>query len=501
MMRMHQIMVRSHHALLALLLAGAARGEVGGRLSLSGMVLGEQGDRGGADGEAANALLGYGDLRGIIDGRRLGPGVAFRGDFRLRLTGHFDEASARRGEPQISARGYAGGREYELREAWVGGAGERFSIAAGRVVVVESDALTLDGLRGTVRLHRALELSLWGGLAPSPFSRSLDQDYPSLAGGGGLGLLWAAPWIRGSLALCGLYLGGPDDGGAIVPERPAAEPGRTEAPRLFATLGGYLRATGWLAFHEHLVVDFTGAAGLQVTRATVAAVLHPGPVRIHLGYGHLSSLALELYLVRLLQDRRSFQLGTVENNLVVQRTARDEGRLMAGWRIKRLDLYVDGRVRRRALAAAGEDPNFKERGEELAFDLTAGLRDDGDLLGLRLHGAFTELLDYRGESQIVTAEIGRDFAAQALRLDLSYRWQRNRDFAADGTAPCVPTQGLGQGCYGRRRGDVHELGLLVGVHPGQRLSLLGEYRFVHDARDGGGAIQTHVGWLRLEVRL
>src|SRR5207302_11304150 len=60
-------------------------------------------------------------------------------------------------------------------------------------------------------------------------------------------------------------------------------------------------------------------------------------------------------------DRASYLPGTIENNLIVQRTARDEGRLRVQVQaVGKLRLFAEGRLRRRALVEPGADPAFKD---------------------------------------------------------------------------------------------------------------------------------------------
>ena len=68
--------------------------------------------------------------------------------------------------------------------------------------------------------------------------------------------------------------------------------------------------------------------------------------------------------------------------------------------------------------------------------------------------------------------------------------------------PCAPATPLSPGCYGRRDGNVYQAGLTLAVRPSARWLLLGDYRFVASSGEaGGGAIHTHVGFLRIEARL
>jgi hypothetical protein len=204
-------------------------------------------------------------------------------------------------------------------------------------------------------------------------------------------------------------------------------------------------------------------------------------------------------------DRANFLAGTIENNLIVQRTARDEARLRADVRFWKLDLYGEGRFRRRALitGSPADDPNFANVPGDLAGDVTAGARDDGDLLGLRLAASFSEIIDYRAETQVVDASIGRDFWDERLGIDLEFLWEKNHDYGADATAMCPapPPSTIQAGCYGHRNGQVYEAGATFYIRPFGRWFLLVDYRLVDDTADGASSILTHVGFLRIETRL
>ena len=107
-------------AILVVAAPGGARAEVDGRLVLSTMLLGESQDGALEQQDASPTLLAYGELRGVLVGKNLDHGLEMKGDFRLRLTSDFRRDDALVGRSQVTARGYSGGREYDLREAWVG---------------------------------------------------------------------------------------------------------------------------------------------------------------------------------------------------------------------------------------------------------------------------------------------------------------------------------------------------------------------------------------------
>src|SRR5438477_6413713 len=143
------------------------------RLSLTGRYLAEQ--EGGIPGRAAQVSspfeLGYGDLRFVIDGRRLPGKFELHLDGRVRISGEFSTDAATQGADQVVARGYLGGREYEARQAWVRRRGENWDFAFGRMIVNEADQLRLDGGRLWWRMHKHWDASLYAGTYPNPYSR------------------------------------------------------------------------------------------------------------------------------------------------------------------------------------------------------------------------------------------------------------------------------------------------------------------------------------------
>lgn len=501
-------------ALCAVCAGQSARADVNGRISLTGMVLRESQDgkpdpNGGTfPADASPVTLVYGDLRGVVEGRKLAGGLEFKVDLRLRLTSDFSQADAILGNLSTSARGYSGGREYDLREAFLGHRGEHFQIAVGRLFIPESDALRIDGVRLGWRFSEHWNAAIFGGLYPDPYSRSLTDNYrdpKALAGAAGAATAYNYARIWGSASVTAIIHGGPDDGGPIPPTglMDPAGTAQTEAPRVYLTWTNYARIAAWLDFFHDLVVDVTGPAGAQLTRADALAQIHASRLQLTFGYGHLSALATEMYLSRLLQDRQRFLPGSVENNLIVQRTARDEGRLRADMRaVGRLHVFGEGRVRRRTLIEASDDPSFAHVDSPLAWEVGGGIRSAGDLFGLRLGLAFTYLLDFRAETKLVTVDLGRDFAAGKLSLDAGFLWEGIRDNGLDSTSSCDPIKmPLDPACFGRKSGTTYQGSFTLAARPSPRWFLLADYRLVASNTDGASSLLTHVALLRVEVRL
>ena len=468
--------------------------------------------------------LGYGELRAVIDGRRLPGNFDLHIDGRARISGEFTTAAADQGANQIISRGYLGGREYEVRQAWVRRRGESVDFGLGRMIVAEADALKLDGLRLWWRMAKHWDASMYAGAYPDPYSRSLTTDY---GGGftfaGGVDATYTYDKIWGAFSVNSAYLGGLDDGGPL----PGPGTKKTETPRTWITWTDYIRLASWLDFFSDVTFDATGAGGAQLTRLDALATIRGGKhLTLHLGYDHLSAFAIEMYLTKLLQDRMFIVANTIENNLIVERTSRDEVRGDFDLSFGKVSIFGDGRFRKRALSTLSEDPQFQGTNGQLvlpgtAYDFTAGLRDRGSLAGIRMGLWFTYLGDYRSKSAIFGIDLGRSFLDERLSFDLSFLYASTNDALANQptTQPCVGSfasvASVNQGCYGTRAGAEYETGLTVTAIPSNHWFLFLDYRLVADASGGyiiapGNAamamplpqptILTHVLLMRIEAR-
>jgi hypothetical protein len=134
--------------------------------------------------------------------------------------------------------------------------------------------------------------------------------------------------------------------------------------------------------------------------------------------------------------------------------------------------------------------------------VTVGARDDGDLVGLRLAASASEITDFRAETQVGMVDVGRDFLDERLAIDLGGIAEHNRDAGAGAAACPTPSAStLAPGCFGRRTGWVWQAGATVAVRPAPKWFVLVDYRLILDEADGGQGILTHVGFLRVEVRM
>jgi hypothetical protein len=471
-----------------LLLAGSARAEESrrfdGLVGLSGLFLVEHQAEPWQKNLASPYDLLYGDLRLVLDGRQLGP-VDLHLDARVRLTGTFDTDAATLGQRQFVARGAIGGREYELRQAWLRVRSGKVDFAIGRLLVAESDALRLDGARVWWRFAEHWDLSFFGGGFPDPYSRSVLTDYLAhtspFAGGASLAYRYATAW--GSLS------------------GTAASVGPGDRPRIYLTSTGWERPTSWLGLFHDLVVD-VGDGRIDLTRLDVQLAFHAPHFALRLGYDRMSALAIDLYLRRLLATHPDLgYANTIANNLIIERTARDQAHGELELSFGKLTAFADGRFRQRALVGP-VDPRFLAPGGEplapgLAGDVTLGVRDRGSLAGLRLAAAFTYLADFRTRTYLATLGVGRSFARDRVELDADFVYANGRDTLV-GTA-CDTTRVLAT-CFGARAGSEYEAGLSLSAQPYSGGHFALEYRLVVDATDRQTTIFGHMIYLRFEAR-
>ncbi len=512
------------------------------RVSLSGMYLRESQDDVPERAIAGPLHIGYGDLRIVMDARRLPGNFELHLDGRIRLTGNYSEDHGNAGTTQVGARGYLGGREYQLTELWARGRWKWIDVGLGRLVVPEADALRVDGVRLWIHAHKKWDVTLYGGGYVNPYSRSIDTDYvtarPSIVGGGGVRYTYDKIW--GSFTGNAVYLGGNDDGGRLSLDpvldamgAPVLNPvtgltlrtpgvSQTEPLRAFVTWTNFWRPIKYIDFYHDLVVDVAGAAGVQLTRLNVFAAIHVNKyLTLRLGYDHMSAIAIEMFLSRLLRDRTQFVPGSIENNLTISRTARDEGRLTIETAFGRTMITAEGRLRRRVLLNNSNDPQFvyttagpdpvnpnpvgEQVAPSLAYDATLAIRNRGSLWDLRPSMWVTYLRDYRARNVFMGLGLGRDFLRDKLFVDLTFTYANIRDDGAENAFGCpVATQPVLPDvllkCYGTRVGHNYQTELSIGGTPFKHWFLFADYRAGVAVSEGLPAVVTHVVLGRIEAR-
>lgn len=515
---------------------------------------------------ATNSNLGLLDFRAtVLASRMWKERLDFKLDFRLRLTGSLDFERKFNSNSQlagddfyktplgVSARGYLGGREYDLREAYVTfRPTSTWHLSLGRMYVPETDAIKFDGVKLAHDFGQHWYGSAFVGGYPNPYSRSLLTDYvapcgngvagqrnttPTLISGpfdptaeelatqqcqtdggkfgivGGIGARYTYSSLWGSVGAAGSFFMGPGDGGQVIPNLSATTPMGTgpiqenlraptdalDAPRIFVSWFNSWRPHERVDLMSDLVVDLYGSAGPQLTRAVILSsirALSDDRLTIRLGYSHMSSLAINMYLSRLVYNRTAgttlaaIGASAVENNLTVLRTGRDEGRVTLDSRFfRRLGGFVEGRVRARALINGESVPDvyntttYTKNTSNLAGDVSVGVRDTGSLLGIRASLIYSLIFDYRAQNHIVSFDVGRDFWKERITASLGYTAAITTDqFANNDKVFCTPSDPF-SGCFGKRSGITHEANAQVALNPWRTLFFLVDYRLIAMSSD------------------
>ena len=515
---------------------------------------------------ATNSNLGLIDLRATVLASRLwNERLDFKLDFRLRVTGSLD--FERKYDPNTtlfgdqfyktplgtSARGYLGGREYDLREAYATFRPvSTWHIQVGRMYIPETDAIKIDGAKVAHDFGSHWYGSAFFGGYPNPYSRSLLTDYVAPCGngvagtrndtptliaaaltptadelktqqcqqdGGRFGLVGGAgarynyDVLWGSVGAAASFFFGPGDGGPVMPNLSASSPSdgapiqqnlvapsdSPDAPRVFLSWFNSWRPHERVDLMSDLVVDLYGSAGPQLTRAVVMSsirALSDDRLTVRLGYSHMSSLAINMYLARLVYNRSAgttlaaIGASSVENNLTVLRTGRDEGRVTLDSRFfRRLGGFVEGRVRARSLINGESVPdvysqkNYTKNTSNLAGDVSLGLRDAGTLFGVRASLIYSLIFDYRAQNHVVSFDVGRDFWKDRITASVGYTAAITKDQLAGNDAAFCTSADPFSGCFGKRSGITHEANVQVSANPWRTLFFLLDYRLIAMSSD------------------
>jgi hypothetical protein len=191
----------------------------------------------------------------------------------------------------------------------------------------------------------------------------------------------------------------------------------------------------------------------------------------------------------------------IENNLLVMRMARDEGRLLANVTFGdgRFVLYWIGRLLHRNLVES-LDPRLDASGHETAVDLTVGARDTRSIAGLRLGLSLSALYGFRSEVRVVSADAQRDFAGGAGTLDLQVGWDSWRD---DGFGRTCDPANI-QTCFGITDGSLIDVGVLGSYRFSRAWLVVGDLHLLANGSTTQTSVDPNVytvlGMLRLQYR-
>ena len=474
--------------------------------------------------------LFWADLRALVDAQRInGSRGDFRGDFRLRLTADdfLDAEFRQQGQKILTARGQYGGREYDLRELYGGynfDGGTRAVL--GRQIVLNADAITVDGVRVTHRFNKNLDGEAFGGLYPDPFSRSLPDDYPngfdSIAYAGGADVAYRTPSAYGAAAVAAVLPQGDAGGRGLqsMGNPPAYNNIVTgvapEQMRLFLYWQDYFRPVSFLDIFNYVVFDLLSEVGLEVTNAHVALNLRATPqFRLEASYSHMSNYAVEIYLKRFFLRELDPNFGitpfAIENNLMMMRMATDEGRLLANFSFdkQRFILYLIGRYQHRDFVER-LDPRINDVNHGDAIDLTAGVRDTRSLGGFRLGAQFTKLANFRSDVDIFSFDAQREFGKQSngfFQFQVSYTTWHDADFGIVGGCDALNYVT----CFGATEGSALDIGGLLGYRIDEHWFVIGDYQLIlnnSQFKRGTGmasagtdpTLITNLGFLRIQYR-
>ena len=303
------------------------------------------------------------DVRGKLDARHIsGSRMDVYGDLRIRLNP----------DPAAPSRGYQGGQEYDLKEAYGAYRGESTDLSLGRIILREVDAQTIDG--ATLVYHSSVryELGLFGGLYPDPFSRSVQDDYKvityddaglptgketvkpiPLAAGGWAGYRYSRAY--GAFGLMGILPRNDDP----PPLMPMATP-RSEN-RLLVTSNGYWRTIEAIDLIHYLVLEARNSNDVPtLINGQLVGHWRASPrLLLEGGVSRMSSYAVEVYLRDLLERYYPFVdamgnplmcdpgLPCIQNNLDIIRVASNEVRAGGNYFVSGPRLDVNAMVRYR----------------------------------------------------------------------------------------------------------------------------------------------------------
>jgi hypothetical protein len=378
------------------------------------------------------------DLRARLDITHIkGSHWEVLGDFRLRLAPS-DQA----------ARGYLGGNENDLTEMFAAYRGEKIEIVGGRQIMRGVDATTIDGLSMKLALGGGNEFGAFGGLYPNPFSRTFDTDYPDVpfaeipvAAGTWFG--YRSKRLYGTI------------GFALISAQ-FTEAGLPPDPlRAFVSASGYAQVTasGSIILYHYAAFDIDGPMGATFTNLNLGGAWRIfDSFRLEAGISHMSTHALAYYVRKYFEAVDPNNVGRIQNNLFVTRTASDEARVGGdlSFGASKVDLFAQVRFRQRSVL---DDPQLPAAIASLPADnqieVSGGVRAHdvgGFLIGVNgswIHGD-------RSDAQTIGANATHGWNNEKVQLTLDATYLHFQDFCD--TTMNDPT------CLGFAKGDNFEVG-------------------------------------------
>jgi hypothetical protein len=456
----------------------------------------------GTNSEASPDTLFFGDVRARLEAEHIKGGKwNFTGDLRLRYTPndfYTNTTSRLPGDTITSSRGWYGGKEYELKEAYFMHRGVKADASVGRMILRDVDAMTVDGVALGVRKSPKIEYGLAAGAFPNPYSRSLTTDYSlpiddtrtiteyPLAGAGWAGYRTAQAY--GSFGV-----------GAIFPRNKGSF---KEDTRTFVTARGYTRFSPVLSLFHYLVFDFTGSAGKNLTNLQAGITWRPRPrLTMEIAYSHMSTYAIETFLRNLLEAPAATGVpGMVLNNLDVARSAADEGRVGGDYSMleKRIDVFAQVRYRRRGIIASPKlDTTIAALPADTQIDVSLGARKKRWIKGWDVGGTVAVIRGGRTSSNWAFLRGNRTFMDDRLDVDLDLGYIQYTD-ECGGTvaAPTDPT------CVADSSGSTIRAGGSIVFRKSERWLVLADYHFGYNTGTQNNvarpAVTEHNGMLRAQ---
>lgn len=383
-----------------------------------------------------NGIL-FTDIRGFVEADHISGGkFDLVGDLRMRLNP----------DPNAPSRGYLGGDEYDLKEAYTRLNTGKLESSLGRIIIRDVDATTVDGLRLVYRPSQRFEIGTFGGAFPDPFSRSIESDY-SIATVGPTGNVeekFADPIPLVAGAWGGFrterYYGAIGAGKIFSRDDVMSNPDRT-----FLTSYGYYRASAQLDVFHTLAADVQGPAGAQIMLGQIGTRYRPNPrLELEAGASRMSTYAVERYVRDLLEVRNPI-LNQIQNNTEIVRMGTNEVRGGANYLFPKQRVYTFGQLRYREREGLVLPADLATIYADKVIDVSAGIRQKRSIwatdLGLNVIG----IRGVRSSSNILLVRASKAFMKSKLQVDSDVSYTQYQDNCPkDPPDPTCPGTSVGQ---------------------------------------------------------